>query len=77
MSLNDKKRKIDWRNECIFCGKKKTWHSDIAIIQDCETFLKGGKIIVSVCPECRKEHSIRELYGKIIKFLLDDYFERW
>ena len=69
MSLNDKKRKIDWRNECIFCGKKKTWKTDVQISYQNETVLT-----VTVCPECREKYTVAEVYSRINKKLMTEKF---
>ena len=57
--------------DCVFCGFPKEWMSAIQIV----TIDARGKVTsdnfprVSVCPKCRKEHTISELYEKIVETL--------
>ncbi|GEM_PF-4327276 len=77
MELNrskNQKKKINWRNECIFCGKKKKWRSRIWISYGRDSFVRSD-FPVLVCPECRKKHTIAELYGKIVRLLLEEVME--
>lgn len=46
--------------KCLFCGKEKTWKSEIVI------FISGQSHLVTVCPEDRKTHTIQELYIETI-----------
>lgn len=47
---------LDKKDTCLFCGAKKDWDTDIIIS------VKGQKkVILTVCPEDRKKHSISEL----------------
>jgi len=52
-------------SECVFCGKENGWSSDILIVlkQNSKTVL--GKL--SVCPKCRKSHTVEGLYAKLIQ----------
>ena len=80
MELNrskNQRKKVDWRNECIFCGKKKTWNSCIWIFYGYDSFdsFVRSDFTVTVCPECRKKHTIAELYGKIVRLLLEEVME--
>lgn len=45
---------------CLFCGRPKDgWRSDVAVL------VNGKPItIASVCPKCRTNHTILELYEK-------------
>ena len=50
--------------ECLFCGKAKTWRSAlIGVINKSAQPL----FIVTVCPDCRKRHTIQEIYEKVIQ----------
>jgi hypothetical protein len=59
--------------ECVFCGKprikrgKIVWRSSIRIETD---YVIKDKIL-SVCPDCRKKHSIQDLYDKTIELLIE------
>ena len=51
---------------CLFCGKPRNWRSVIAVRDD-ETGLI--MFIVTVCPDCRKKHSIHDIYEKVIEIV--------
>ena len=63
---------FDWKKKCLFCGRKKTWKSDIQIFYGYESYLDGTALTVTVCPECREKHTIAEIYSKIIKNLIEE-----
>lgn len=54
------------KNDCVFCGEPREdkWQSHIAIIAK-------GQVLgeLTVCPKCRKEHTVNELYGKVAELL--------
>ena len=53
---------VEEMSRCVFCGKKKSWRSDIIIV-DKETKLTLDE--VSVCPRCRRTRTVGELYEKV------------
>jgi len=59
--------------ECIFCGDlrnkgRNQWRSSVIIAT--ESVFKDQ--IITVCPDCRKKHSIQELYEKVIASLISE-----
>lgn len=49
--------------KCLFCGKPRKWRSFIEAI-DAESKITLFK--VTVCPKCRSEHTIQEIYEQVI-----------
>jgi hypothetical protein len=45
--------------KCLFCGKTKTWKSEIVL------FIGSKPYHVTVCPEDREKHTIKEIYTEI------------
>lgn len=49
-------------NNCIMCGVEKHWKSDIMVILDNDL----DKVVeTSVCPKCRLNHTIAEVFDKV------------
>lgn len=54
---------------CVFCGRLKEggWKSDIAVL------LYGKPLdVVTVCPKCRGNHTIQEIYLAVTRARLDE-----
>jgi len=63
------KRVFVLNEKCLFCGRKKTWKTDVQISGQDEIVLT-----VTVCPECRKKYTVAEVYSKINKKLITRKF---
>jgi hypothetical protein len=46
---------LNKKDQCIFCGAKKDWDTDIVISEG------DNKVVVTVCPTDRIKHTISEL----------------
>jgi len=53
--------------ECLFCGKpKKGWRSNLT-----GGIKEGELFIITVCPKCRKKHTIYEIYEKVTENMIN------
>lgn len=64
-----RRQPLYFTDECLFCGKKKTWRSHL-ICQDL-VIRALPLFVVTVCPDCRKKHTIEEMYEKAIEKLAE------
>lgn len=54
---------------CLFCNKARHWRSIVAVMDD-ETGLI--MFIVTICPDCRRSHTVKETYEKVIELVAAD-----
>ena len=62
--------KIIELGKCLFCGKRKTWKSDIHIV------ISSDSISVTVCPNCRKIYPISDIYERVNGILVREFFDK-
>ena len=51
---------------CIFCRKVKDWNSDLTIFMESKFSNHFPVGTGTICPKCRKEHTIDKFYKKMI-----------
>jgi len=69
---------LDEEQQCLFCGKPKTWKS-ILICLDPRT-AKLPLFIVTICPKCRKSHTMQQVYEAALAKIhkqTEEYLEKW
>ena len=59
--------------ECLFCGKSNGWRSNIHIVLKADP--KSVLAKLSVCPKCRKLHTVSELYEKTAEKAIETFRE--
>lgn len=60
---------LDNIDYCIFCGKQKSWDSNIRVTDNSDRLIFKA----TVCGDCKRKYSISDLFGRYSQLVEEEY----